>query len=103
MTREERRRQVKRNRISLAFIIVELIAVCVLIPIAISKFGNKKGDVQEETPTIISADAGNTADPENSLGLKVNESAGNPAGDEGNSTSIDKPAGQAREAMTQVL
>ena len=97
MTREERRRQVKRNRISLAFIIVELIAVCVLIPIAISKFGNKKGDVQEETPTIISADAGNTADPENSLGLKVNESAGNPAGDEGNSTSIDKPAGQGSD------
>ena len=97
MTREERRRQVKRNRISLAFIIVELIAVCVLIPIAISKFGNKKSDAQDETPTIISADAGNTADPENSLGLKVNESAGNAAGDEGNSTSIDKPAGQGSD------
>ena len=97
MTREERRRQVKRNRISLAFIIVELIVVCVLIPIAISKFGNKKSDAQDETPTIISADAGNTADPENSLGLKVNESAGNAAGDEGNSTSIDKPAGQGSD------
>ncbi|MBR4777461.1 MAG: polysaccharide deacetylase family protein [Lachnospiraceae bacterium] len=97
MTREERRRQVKRNRISLAFIIVELIAVCVLIPIAISKFGNKKSDAQDETPTIISADAGNTADPENSLGLKVNESAGNAAGDEGNSTSIDKPVGQGSD------
>ena len=94
MTREQRRKQVKRNRISLAFIIVELIAVCVLIPIAVSKFGNKKSDAGEETPTIISADAANTANPQDAQGLKVNESAGNSAGDEGSSISIDKPDGE---------
>ena len=41
MTREERRREVRKNRISLGFIIAELILICILIPIAINKFGNK--------------------------------------------------------------
>jgi len=43
MTREERRKQVIRNRISLGVILFELILVCILIPIAISKFSNKSG------------------------------------------------------------
>ena len=43
MTREERRREVKKNRLALAFIIIELIAVAILIPLAISRIGNKSG------------------------------------------------------------
>ena len=50
MTREERRRQVIKNRISLGFIIAELILICVLIPIAINKFGDKNN---EDTPVVI--------------------------------------------------
>ena len=90
MTREQRRKQVKRNRISLGFIIVELIIVCVLIPIAISRFG-KKGSTSEtgdETPTIISADAGTVVDQKDPKGVNVNESAGSSQGDS-DSASVD--------------
>ncbi len=92
MTREQRRKQVKRNRISLGFIIVELIIVCVLIPIAISRFG-KKGSTSEtgdETPTIISADAGTVVDQKDPKGVNVNESAGSSQGDS-DSASVDNP------------
>ena len=78
MTREERIRQVRRNRISLIFIIAELILVCVLIPIALNKF--KDSDEDEEGPVInVVADASalekekqavegeNTSDPDKSL------------------------------------
>ena len=55
MTREERRRQVKRNRISLVVIIIELIAVCVLIPLTISRFSDKSDDQGTEN---VSSDVG---------------------------------------------
>lgn len=95
MTREQRRKQVKRNRISLGFIIVELIIVCVLIPIAISRFG-KKGSTAEtgdETPTIISADAGTVVDQKDPKGVNVNESAGSSQGD-ADSASVENPGSQ---------
>lgn len=49
MTRAERRKQVMRNRISLGFIIAELILVCILIPIAVSRFSGKDKDSGETT------------------------------------------------------
>ena len=98
MTREQRRRQVKRNRISLAFIIVELIAVCVLIPIAISRFAGKGSSADgEDTPTIISADTGKIVDPDDPKGVNVNEAAGKPSKD-GNDSDVIESGEKAASA-----
>jgi peptidoglycan/xylan/chitin deacetylase (PgdA/CDA1 family) len=90
MTREQRRKQVKQNRISLAVIIVELIIVCILIPIAISKFGNKKGSSSPDDgePIIEKADAnGNLIGPGNNASASNEKegSNGTQSGKEGSS------------------
>ena len=94
MTREQRRKQVKQNRISLAVIIVELIIVCILIPIAISKFGKKSGssDPGDGEPVIEKADAnGNLINPGNNAS----------ASDEKSGTS-DAQAGKEDSKQTNV-
>ena len=68
MTREERRRQVKMNRISLVVVVLELIVVAILIPIAISRFGDKnnksgsKDDNDPDTVKIIQVDSNTPID-----------------------------------------
>ena len=96
MTREQRRKQVKQNRISLAVIIVELIIVCILIPIAISKFGNKKGssDPDDGEPVIEKADVnGNIISPgsSNAASNEKQGSSGAQSGKEGSQTGISEP------------
>jgi len=87
MTREQRRKEVKKNRISLVFIIIELIAVAILIPLAISKLGNKGN---EDTPEIR-----NEQNEETLVNAGTNVSEGSTvinsnAGEEDSSTSISK-------------
>ena len=87
MTREQRRKEVKKNRISLVFIIIELIAVAILIPLAISRLGNKGN---EDTPEIR-----NEQNEETLVNAGTNVSEGSTvinsnAGEEDSSTSISK-------------
>ena len=89
MTREERRREVKKNRLALAFIIIELIAVAILIPLAISRLG-KKNDNKPDT--VNTTDAGSIISPGANTGINTDETHTSKSADgENNGTESKDP------------
>ncbi len=89
MTREERRREVKKNRLALAFIIIELIAVAILIPLAISKLGKKSEDKPD---TVNTTDAGSIISPGANTGINTDETHTSTSADgENNGTESKDP------------
>ncbi len=95
MTRAERRKQVMRNRISLGFIIAELILVCILIPIAVSRFSGKDKDSGETTVSEENSGAlVSLEDSKNGINPGINEGSLNGTAD-GNEavTNDENPSG----------
>ena len=89
MTREERRREVKKNRLALTFIIIELIAVAILIPLAISRLG-KKNDNKPDT--VNTTDAGSIISPGANTGINTDETHTSKSADgENNGTESKDP------------
>lgn len=87
MTREERRREVKKNRIALVFIIIELIAVAILIPLAISKLGKKSEDKPD---TVNTTDAGSIISPGANTEINTDKTHTSASTDEGNNGTESK-------------
>lgn len=89
MTREERRREVKKNRLALAFIIIELIAVAILIPLAISRLGKKSEDKPD---TVNTTDVGSIISPGANTGINTDETRTSTSADgENNGTESKDP------------
>ena len=90
MTREERRREVKKNRLALAVIIIELIAVAILIPLAVSRLGKKNDD---KTVTVNTGDAGSIVAPGSNTEINTDETHTSVSTDvQGNGTVSKEPA-----------
>lgn len=90
MTREERRREVKKNRLALAFIIIELIAVAILIPLAVSRLGKKNDD---KPVTVNTGDAGSIVTPGTNTEINTDETHTSISTDvQGNGTASKEPA-----------
>ena len=98
MTREERRREVKKNRLALAFIIIELIAVAILIPLAISRLG-KKNDNKPDT--VNTTDAGSIISPGANTGINTDETHTSKSADgENNGTESKDPVNTDNKSNT---
>ncbi|MCR5727180.1 MAG: polysaccharide deacetylase family protein [Lachnospiraceae bacterium] len=95
MTRAERRKQVMRNRISLGFIIAELILVCILIPIAVSRFSGKEKDSGETTVSEENSGAlVSLEDGKNGINPGINEGSLNGTADGNDAVTNDEnPSG----------
>ena len=95
MTRAERRKQVMRNRISLGFIIAELILVCILIPIAVSRFSGKDKDSGETTVSEENSGAlVSLEDGKNGINPGINEGSLNGTADGNDAVTNDEnPSG----------
>ena len=95
MTRAERRKQVMRNRISLGFIIAELILVCILIPIAVSRFSGKDKDSGETTVSEENSGAlVSLEDSKNGINPGINEGSLNGTADGNDAVTNDEnPSG----------
>ncbi|MBR3483902.1 MAG: hypothetical protein IKH42_04470, partial [Lachnospiraceae bacterium] len=90
MTREERRREVKKNRLALAVIIIELIAVAILIPLAVSRLGKKNDD---KPVTVNTGDAGSIVAPGSNTEINTDETHTSVSTDaQGNGTVSKEPA-----------
>ena len=98
MTREERRREVKKNRIALVFIIIELIAVAILIPLAISKLGKKSEDKPD---TVNTTDVGSIISPGANTGINTDETHTSKSADgENNGTESKDPVNTDNKSNT---